>query len=81
MPKRKNIMLQPVAEKEEVYRQIDALFARGEEVKHGAHRSGFPAVYVDCGDIHIITDTLSLEDWRRKTPLPARKPEANKEAV
>lgn len=81
MPKRKNIMLKPVAEKEGVYGQIDALFAQGEEVKHGAHRSGFPAVYVDCGDIHIITDILSLEDWRRKNPPPAAKPEATKEAI
>jgi len=27
------------------------------------HGSGFPAVTVDCEDIHIITDILTLAIW------------------
>lgn len=37
------------------------------EVKE--HESGFPAITIDWGDIHLLTDILSVEEWcrRRKT--------------
>lgn len=63
-----NIMSKSDEEKEKVYNQIEALYNQGKEVKTKEHRSGFPAVTVDCEDIHIITDILSLEAWRRKNP-------------
>lgn len=66
MAKHKNIMSQPDEEKEKVYEQIEALYLQGKEVKIKEHRSGFPAITVDCGDIHILTDCLSAEMWRKK---------------
>jgi len=50
-------------EKERIYEQIDELYRKGKPVKVREHRSGFPAVTVDCEDIHILTDSLSLEVW------------------
>ena len=61
--KRKDIMLSPVPEKEETYEQIHKLYKSGTTVSAKEHRSGFPAITVDCGDIHILTDCLSLETW------------------
>ena len=62
------IMLKPDEEKEKIYDQIEALYNQGKKPKVKQHRSGFPAVTVDCEDIHILTDILSLEEWRRKNP-------------
>lgn len=64
--KRDDIMLKPKEEKERVYLNIDTLFQLGIEVSLKEHKSGFPAVTVDCGDVHIITDILSLEEWWAK---------------
>ena len=61
---RKDIRLDPDEEKAKVYEQIDALFKKGKDVKIKEHRSGFPAIAVDCEDIHILTDCLSLEAWQ-----------------
>ena len=61
--KRKDIMLSPVLEKEETYEEIHKLYKSGTTVSMKEHRSGFPAITVDCGDIHILTDCLSLEAW------------------
>jgi len=61
--KRKDIMYQPEEEKAKVYEQIDALYRQGKSVTLKEHKSGFPAVTVDCEDIHIITDIISLERW------------------
>ena len=61
--KRKDIMLKPKEEKERVYLKIDTLVQLGMEVSIKEHKSGFPAVTVDCGDVHILTDILSLEEW------------------
>ena len=61
--KRKNIMLAPLLDKEESYEEIHKLYKSGVSVSVKEHRSGFPAVTVDCGDIHILTDCLSLEEW------------------
>ena len=64
--KRKNLILQPDAKKVKVYEEIDRRFQAGEGVTLREHRSGFPAVTVDCGEVHILTDILSLEDWWRE---------------
>ena len=59
--RRKDIMMSPDEEKEKVYDQIHALYHQGKEARIREHRSGFPAVTVDCEDIHILTDIISLE--------------------
>jgi hypothetical protein len=64
--KRQDVMLKPDAEKIQVYEDIHKRFKAGEKVEMKEHKSGFPAVTVDCGDIHILTDILSLEAWRKK---------------
>jgi len=56
-------MLKSGQEKDKIYLQIDNLFRQGKKVSVKDHNSGFPAVMVDCEDIHILTDVLSLEDW------------------
>jgi len=62
----KDIMLDSDEEKGKVYEQINALFLQGKHVKVKEHKSGFPAVTVDCEDIHILTDSISLEQWWAK---------------
>jgi len=64
--KREDIRLKPKEEKERVYLKIDTLVQLGMEVSIKEHKSGFPAVTVDCGDVHILTDILSLEEWWAK---------------
>ena len=59
----KDIMLDPDEEKEKVYEEIHDLFLQGKPVTVKEHKSGFPAVTVDCEDIHILTDIISLEQW------------------
>lgn len=66
MAQYKDIRLQSDEEKEKVYEQIEALYLQGKEVKVKEHKSGFPAITVDCGDIHILTDCISAELWRKK---------------
>lgn len=66
MAERKDIRLQPDKEKEKVYEEIHALFLQGKKVQMEEHKSGFPAVTVDCEGIHILTDILSLEGWWHK---------------
>ena len=61
--RRRDIMLDPDEEKEKVYEKIDALYRQGKNVNLKEHKSGFPAVTVDCEDIHILTDIISLERW------------------
>jgi len=63
MPGRKDIMSAPDEEKYEIYRQIDQLYQKGKHVTTKEHRSGFPAITIDCEDIHVLTDCLSLEKW------------------
>ncbi len=63
MAERKDIRLQPDKEKEKVYEEIHSLFLQGKKVQMEEHKSGFPAVTVDCEDIHILTDILSVERW------------------
>ena len=64
--RRKEMRLNPVEDKEEVYEQIHALYLQGKSVTVKEHTSGFPAVTVDCEDIHILTDIISLEQWWAK---------------
>jgi len=61
--KRQDIRLKSDDEKAVVYSKIDRLYKEGAKVEIREHRSGFPAVTVDCEDIHILTDILSLERW------------------
>ncbi len=58
-----DIMLDKDEEKGKVYEKINDLFLQGKPVKVKEHKSGFPAVTVDCEDIHILTDIISLEQW------------------
>jgi len=62
----RDIMLEPDEEKEKVYEHIHALYLQGKSVTMREHESGFPAVRVDCEDIHILTDIISLERWWAK---------------
>jgi len=71
-PKRKDIMLAPNLEKEETYEQIHKLYKSGTPASIKEHRSGFPAITVDCGEIHIVTDCLSLEEWWGKVKEAGR---------
>ena len=61
--KRKDIRLAPALLKEEIYQEIHKLYKSGTPVSMKEHPSGFPAVIVDCDEIHILTDILSLEEW------------------
>ncbi len=63
---RRDIRLASAEEKEEVYKLIDGLVDLDIPVSVKEHRSGFPAVTVDCGEVHILTDILSLEQWWAK---------------
>ena len=63
---RKDIRLEPDEKKEKVYEQIYSLVLQGKSVKLAEHKSGFPAVTVDCEDIHILADIISLEQWWAK---------------
>jgi len=60
---RDDIRLKPDEEKEKVYDQLHDLYLQGKAIKMREHGSGFPAVTVDCEDIHIITDILTLAIW------------------
>ena len=64
--KRKDIRLEPLQVKEQTYEEIHKLYKSGTAVLIKEHPSGFPAVTVDCGEIHILTDILSLEAWWHK---------------
>jgi hypothetical protein len=63
---RKDLRLASIQEKEETYKLIDGLAELGITASIKEHKSGFPAVTVDCGDVHILTDILSLEEWWAK---------------
>jgi len=69
---RKDIRSAPVLVKEESYEEIHKLYKSGVPVKMKEHPSGFPAVTVDCGEVHILTDILSLEEWWAKMKKAGR---------
>ena len=62
----KDMLLDPDEDKERAYEQIHAFYRQGKSVKVREHESGFPAVTVDCENIHILTDIISLEKWWSK---------------
>jgi len=64
--RRKDIRLDPDEEKEKVYDQVNEQYLKGKPITVREHKSGFPAVSVDCEGIHIITDIISLERWWAK---------------
>jgi len=76
---RRNILSEPDSEKEQIYQQIHAQWKSGAPVRTHEHKSGFPAVTVDCGDIRIITDVLSVEDFWKKLRLEEQKREMKDE--
>jgi len=49
--------------KYKIYEEIHRRWNSGIKVSMNAHRSGFPAITIDCEEIAIITDVLSLERW------------------
>ena len=61
--KHKDIRLASDEEKQRIYEQIDELYRKGSKVSMKEHKSGFPAITVDCEDVHILTDCISLEQW------------------
>jgi hypothetical protein len=70
----RDIRALPDDEKAKVYEQVDAKYLEGKEAKTAAHKSGFPAITIDCDDIHVIADILSLEQWwsKKKAGLSAK---------
>ena len=68
--KRKDIRLASDEEKQGIYEQIDELYRKGSKVSITEHRSGFPAITVDCEDIHILTDCISSEQWYKARKRP-----------
>jgi hypothetical protein len=66
MPGHKDIRSAPDEERYEIYRQIDQLCQKGKHVVTKEHKSGFPAITIDCEEIHVLTDCLSLETWNAK---------------
>ncbi len=67
--RRKDIMMSSDEEKEKVYEEINDLYLQRKTGKIREHKSGFPAVTVDCEDIHIITNIISLEQWWEKNKI------------
>jgi len=58
-------------EKFQIYSDINVFAQLGRRVRIRHHPSGFPAIIIECNDVRIITDILSLEGWsaRRKASL------------
>ena len=71
--KRKDIRGSSNEEKERVYLRIHTLWQLVLPVCMRQHQSGFPAVTVDCGEEHIITDILSLEQWWQTLPAEMKQ--------
>lgn len=75
MPRKRrftNIMDWPDEKKNLIYARIDRLYQDGSPVLVKEHRSKFPAVTIEVNaadaHIHIITDTVSAEQYsKRKT--------------
>jgi len=50
-----------------VYDEIDHLYQNeGKDIAIKEHKSGFPAITIDCGEIHVLTDIISLEKYWSK---------------
>jgi len=61
--KRQDLMGKELKEKLPIYDEISRRHLNGVHVKTREHRSGFPAITVDCEEIHILTDCLSMEKY------------------
>jgi hypothetical protein len=61
--RRTNIMLQSEEEKFTLYDKIGLHPEKVPVLKE--HSSGFPAVTLDYPGIHVITDILSLDKWKK----------------
>jgi hypothetical protein len=87
MAEHKDILSEPTERKEEIYKLIDDLVRLFDfPVSIKEHKSGFPAMTVDCGGIHILTDVLTVEQWQAKRKReaeiqPARELRAEKDDV
>jgi len=60
---RQNILLEPDPVKFQIYETIHARWQAGATVRMEEDRSGVPAIRIDCEEISILTDILSLERW------------------
>ena len=60
---RQDLRGKPDEEKVAIYDDISRRWLNGARVKSREHKSGFPAITVDCEDIHILTDCLSVESY------------------
>jgi len=49
----------------EAYDVISRLRMEGARVMMHEYKAGFPSIMVDCQDIHILTDVVSLERWAK----------------
>jgi len=60
---RQNVLLEPDQVKFQIYETIHAKWLAGATVRIEEDYSGFPAVKIDCEEISVLTDILSLERW------------------
>ncbi len=60
---RRDLMGKSKEEKLAIYDDVSQRWLKGAHVKSREHKSGFPAITVDCEDIHILTDCLSVEEY------------------
>jgi len=60
---RRNVFREPDQVKFQIYERIHAKWGAGATVKMEEDYSGFPAIKIDCEEISILTDILSLERW------------------
>lgn len=69
MRKYVDIRALPTEEKFKRYEEVHELWLQGKKITRAEHKSGFPAITIDCDDIHLLTDCLSLESWWQQLPL------------
>jgi len=60
---RQNVLLEPDQVKFQIYETIHAKWLAGATVRMEEDYSGFPAIKIDCEEISVLTDVLSLERW------------------
>lgn len=46
-----------------LYKQVDELYHQGKTIKTREHKSGWPAIIIECDKLRLLTDTLSAEKW------------------
>jgi len=60
---RRDILRESDQVKFQIYETIHARWQAGATVRMEEHYSGFPAIRIDCEEISVLTDILSLERW------------------